>query len=117
MTTAIKVHEFAEAGAGLAPAPVPAAGALFRQQPRPLQRGFDVRIRQREAGLAPRDVMKGTGVEAGGVPPVELEKAPTFPRRALCAATAARAGDRASRRSRRAQSASASAADCAVYTR
>jgi len=78
MATAIKVHEFAEAGAGLAPAPVPAAGALFRQQPRPLQRGFDVRIRQREAMLAPRDVMKVTGVEAGVVLPIELQKALHF---------------------------------------
>ena len=78
MATAIKVHELAEAGARLAPAPMPTPGAMFGQQPRPLQRDFDVRIGQRDAVLAPRDVMEVTGVEARVVLAIELQKALHF---------------------------------------
>src|SRR6185436_20535069 len=63
MATAIEMQEFAEAGAGLAAAPMPAAGLLGGDQAGSLQRLFDKGIAEAHAVLAPGELVEMADVE------------------------------------------------------
>src|SRR4029453_13674710 len=63
MATAIEMQELAEAGAGLAAAPMPAAGLLRGDQAGGLQRLFDKGIAEAHAVLAPGELVEMVDVE------------------------------------------------------
>src|SRR5690242_20866640 len=73
MTTAIEMHELTETRPRLAAAAMAAPRAVSRQEARPLESGLHVGIGQRDAVLAPGDLMEVAAIEADVVRAIELQ--------------------------------------------
>ena len=81
MVAAVDGEQLAEAGAGLAAAPMPAPRPPLGDQARFLERELDERVGQRHAVFTPRDVMEVADTEAAIPLAIELQDALDLERR------------------------------------